>query len=83
MIRMLILGYVMYEFAVMVSITLSGCCGLPWWTVIPATALLSLPTLLQLAVPAATKLHNAGRRGRLALSCSYWLLAAACFAGGE
>jgi hypothetical protein len=30
----------MYEFALMVSITLSRYCGLPWWAVLPAAALL-------------------------------------------
>jgi hypothetical protein len=73
----------MYEFALMVSITLLGYCGVPWWGVLPAAALLPLPTLLQLAPPATAWLRETGGRGRLALSCWYCLLAAVCFAGGE
>lgn len=72
----------MYEFAVMVSITLLGYCGVPGWTVLPAAAFLSLPTLLQLAVPTGAWLHRADWRRQLALSCWYWILAAVCFAGG-
>jgi hypothetical protein len=63
----------MYELAVMVSITLSGYCGVPWWTVLSAATLLTLPTPLQLSRAAAC-LRDAGQRGRVA---------AVCFAGGE
>lgn len=72
----------MYEFAVMVSITLLGYCGLPWWTVVPSAAFLSLPTLLQLAMPAGFP-HDAGALEKLAISGIYSILAVVCFASRQ
>jgi hypothetical protein len=72
----------MYEFATMISITLLGYCGVPWWTVLPAAAFLSLPTVLQLAIPAALS-HDAGGREILAASGIYSFLAVVCFASGQ
>jgi hypothetical protein len=72
----------MYEFAVMVSIALLGFCGVPWWTVLPAAAFLSLQSLVRLVMPGG-RLHDGGVPGPVVVSGIYSLFAIVCFAGGR
>ena len=73
----------MYEFAVMVSITLLGYCGAcHGGRLLPSAAFLSLPTVLQLAMPAGFP-HDAGALEKLAISGIYSILAVVCFASGQ
>ena len=72
----------MYEFVMLVSITLLGFSGVPWWMALPAAALTSLQSLLQLIIPGG-RLHDAGVRGPLTVCGIYSLFASLCFAAGH